>query len=44
VDEVVALADDPDTAGRCRVVARESLDLEGVGWTRYRKLYRELLG
>jgi glycosyltransferase involved in cell wall biosynthesis len=43
VDEVVALASDPDTAGRCRVVARECLDLEGVGWVRYRKLYHELL-
>jgi len=44
VHEAVALAADPDTAGRCRLVAREFLDLEGVGWTRYRKLYRELLG
>jgi glycosyltransferase involved in cell wall biosynthesis len=43
VDEAVALAADPDTAGRCRLVARECLDLEGVGWARYRKLYRELL-
>jgi glycosyltransferase involved in cell wall biosynthesis len=43
VDEAVALAADPNTAERCRLVAREYLDLEGVGWARYRKLYRELL-
>jgi len=43
VEELLVLADDPGTAGRCRAVARECLDLEGVGWARYRKLYRELL-
>jgi glycosyltransferase involved in cell wall biosynthesis len=44
VEEIVALASDPDTMRRCRVVARESLDLEGVGWARYRKVYGELIG
>jgi glycosyltransferase involved in cell wall biosynthesis len=44
VEELLALVDDPGTAGRCRAVAREYLDLEGVGWARYRKLYREVLG
>ena len=44
VEEVLALASDPGTAARCHAVARECLDLEGVGWARYRKLYRELVG
>ena len=44
VEEIVALASDPDTMRRCRAVARESLDLEGVGWARYRKVYGELIG
>lgn len=44
VEEVLALASDPGTAARCQAVARECLDLEGVGWARYRKLYRELMG
>jgi len=44
VDEAVALIRDPDTGARCRLVAREYFDLEGVGWARYRKLYSELVG
>lgn len=42
IDEAIALAADPETAGRCRLVAREHLDLEQVGRARYRKVYREL--
>ena len=43
VEEVLALANDPGTAGRCRAVARECLDLEAVGWAGYRRVYRQLL-
>ena len=42
--ELKALLDDPDTPWRCRAVAEQHFDLERVGWVRYRRLYRLLLG
>jgi glycosyltransferase involved in cell wall biosynthesis len=41
---LLELWNDPDLPERCRAVARQELDLERVGWARYRRLYRELLG
>jgi glycosyltransferase involved in cell wall biosynthesis len=38
------LWNDPDLPERCRAVARAELDLEHVGWARYRRLYAEILG
>ncbi len=38
-----ALMEDPDTAERCRAAAESHLDLERVGWPRYRELYRALI-
>jgi glycosyltransferase involved in cell wall biosynthesis len=37
------LLDDPQTPQRCRKAALEHLDLEQVGWVRYRDLYQRLL-
>lgn len=39
-----ALLDDPQIRERCRAVAEEKLDLERVGWARYRQMYEELIG
>lgn len=41
LDELLA---DPDTPARCRAVAEDHYDLERVGWTRYRRLYQQLIG
>lgn len=38
------LLDDPQIRERCRAVAAERLDLERVGWSRYRQMYEELIG
>jgi glycosyltransferase involved in cell wall biosynthesis len=35
---------DPDTPARCREAAERHFHLERVGWARYRRLYRQLLG
>jgi hypothetical protein len=40
--QLVALLNDPDTPVRCRTTAEERLDLERVGWPRYRQLYDQL--
>lgn len=37
------LLHDPNLRERCRAVALKALDLERVGWVRYRKIYQELL-
>ena len=37
------LMEDPETPARCRRVAEAHFNLETVGWTRYRELYRSLL-
>ena len=42
--ELLALLADPGTPGRCRAVAEEQLDLERVGWARYRQVYQQLIG
>lgn len=42
--ELLSLLQEPDIRERCRRVAREELDLETVGWVRYRQMYQELLG
>lgn len=38
------LLSDPDIHDRCRTVAEEYLDLERVGWPRYRMVYEWLIG
>jgi len=38
------LMDDPTAPARCRAVAEAELDLERVGWARYRRLYARLAG
>ena len=42
--ELLALLADPGTPHRCRAVAEEQLDLERVGWARYRQVYQQLIG
>jgi len=42
--QLVDLLNDPGTAGRCRAVAEEHLDLSRVGWRRYRRIYHALIG
>lgn len=44
VAQLLTLLDDPTTPARCRAVAVEQLELEHVGWARYRQLYRDVLG
>jgi hypothetical protein len=44
VSQLCRLLDDPATAGRCRKVAEEQLDLERVGWGRYQQVYQYLAG
>lgn len=41
---LMVLLNDPDTPERCRAVARDYLDLEQVGWRRYREVYERLIG
>lgn len=38
------LLQEPDIRERCHGVAKKNLDLETVGWVRYRKIYQDLLG
>ncbi|MBW3596994.1 MAG: glycosyltransferase [Planctomycetes bacterium] len=41
--ELIALLEDPGIRDRCRSVAHRELDLEHVGWKRYRQVYQTLL-
>jgi glycosyltransferase involved in cell wall biosynthesis len=41
---LLALLQEPDIRERCRRVAREQLDLETIGWVRYREIYRTIIG
>lgn len=40
--QLARLLQDSNVADRCRAVARAELDLEEVGWARYREVYRGL--
>jgi hypothetical protein len=42
--QILALAEDPQCADRCRAVAREHLSLHDVGIPRYDRLYRKGAG
>ena len=42
--ELKNLLQDEATPQRCREVARKELDLETVGWVRYREMYENLIG
>lgn len=44
IQEIKKLMEDKTTPDRCRDVARKELDLETVGWTRYREIYQQLIG
>jgi glycosyltransferase involved in cell wall biosynthesis len=44
IGQLVDLLNDPGTPRRCRAVARKHLDLQRVGWARYRQLYDTLIG
>ena len=38
------ICDDPSTPRQCREVAEQHLDLQRVGWARYRQIYHTLIG
>jgi glycosyltransferase involved in cell wall biosynthesis len=40
--ELIALMQTEGVRERCRVAARQLLDLETVGWPRYRRMYERL--
>jgi len=42
--ELLQLVADPTTPARCRATAADYLDLQHVGWARYRQIYQALLG
>jgi glycosyltransferase involved in cell wall biosynthesis len=42
VRDLLVLLEDPSIRERCRRVAEEQLDLERIGWPRYRGLYERL--
>ncbi|HWB00548.1 MAG TPA: glycosyltransferase [Pirellulales bacterium] len=43
VERFLELIRDPTVSQRCRSAAREQLDLERIGWRRYRDLYQHIL-
>ncbi len=44
IRDLKKLLEDENTPERCKAVARKELDLETVGWVRYRKMYQDLIG
>jgi glycosyltransferase involved in cell wall biosynthesis len=41
---LMRLVEDPETHARCQATAKQYFDLEAIGWTRYRRIYEQLIG